>query len=663
MPGRRLAGRLLVRAAGLCQRLGWWGAAERSLRGATRAVPDRGGWWYRLGRVRERRTDWAGAEAAYAAAVRLRPAVASWHARRGRVNERRRDWAAAAESYQEALRREPAHPDAAVGLARAHLGAGRPDLAVEAAGDPQEGSEPLLRVLAEAYAAVGRWRDACRALRELVAAHGDEPALRHQLALNLEQVCLVPFETGPGGGFVTVPAADRAARAEAAFGELVEQLDHVAAHAPERVRDVFQLGRAYESRGLLAEAAETYRLALARLDTVDTWWRHQAFHTWRFRLAYVEQMRHPSDDSDPRLHRGIEPMGAGGTPEPDGAAPAGFFDALVTDQGLRLSGFVAPGLSTGVDIHVDGQLVKHISADPRAWRPTFLYDIADRVLADFPSEAELAVRAGGRHLVTVDGGRALRLLVPDGTGKLATLLAEGRTLTKKGGWPLTGTELADRHARYLAVYERAKAVLDGTGRRLFLCYGTLLGAHRDGDFIPGDDDFDASYVSTAADPRAFKAECHRVALELLRHGLDINFSINGRPFKAGLDGVWLDITPMWSYRGRMWSFDVHDLTPDALEPVTTMRFREHDVYVPRDVAAFLADTYGPDWRTPRPEFRYYRSKRDNRTLARMWMTTSDIREFTRRAAAERAVNPAAGTFAGVGVPAYPGFEEPAPDAA
>jgi hypothetical protein len=42
--------------------------------------------------------------------------------------------------------------------------------------------------------------------------------------------------------------------------------------------------------------------------------------------------------------------------------------------------------------------------------------------------------------------------------------------------------------------EAIKAVFDKYGVRVFLVYGALLGFHRDGDFLPGDDDIDLAVI-------------------------------------------------------------------------------------------------------------------------------------------------------------------------
>jgi hypothetical protein len=389
---------------------------------------------------------------------------------------------------------------------------------------------------------------------------------------------------------------------------------------------------------------------MERMAAADAWWCHRAAHEWGFRLGYVAERLAPSESSAPRLRRTVRPV-AGEPPE----RPAGFFDAVMFRHGLQLSGFLLPGKHRVVDLYLDDQLLKQVQVQSGTWRPELRYDLTHGLLNDFPERSRLTVRADGQALVTVDGAEALEIQVPGGTGKVGAKLASGLSPTKKGGWPRTGKSHADRQERYLRVYERAKQLLDEQGRQLFLCYGTLLGCHREGRFIPGDDDFDVSYVSHAANPEKFRRECQQVALELLRHGLDVNLSINGRLFKVGLDGVWIDVTPLWFYRDRAWAFDGHDLTVEQVDPVRTTEFLGRQVYVPRDPEAFLADTYGPDWRTPQPEFRYYRSKADNRVLSQMWAKPSEVRTFARLAEAERSQHPAAGTFVGVGHPGYPGF--------
>ncbi|MPZ26650.1 MAG: hypothetical protein GEV12_09375 [Micromonosporaceae bacterium] len=702
----RFTGRQLTRIGAVWQRLGLLPVAELSFRTAVRLSPDPG-WLLRLGQIREarkrwagagtayqhaieltdgapdrprhhanasahahyrqarlraRQADWDGAEAAFSVALRLRPDKAVWHAHRAEVQESRQDWAAAADSYLRATELQTDQPGWTARLVQAYLKAGRPDLAI-GAGAPAFGlgtahvpgtAHPSLAPdLLLAYEEVGDWRAAAGMLRDQTAHRPRDHAARIRLVDSLEKLYLVPFRLDHTGLVADSPE-QRRARASGALAEAIEQLRQLTADAPKRTGPPHRLGLLYERSGQLIEAAGAYRLAMDRLVTVDAWWCHRAAHEWAYRLAYVGERLAPSGSGKRRLLRSATPLGSD-PPEPEPPQVAGFFDAVMFRHGLQMSGFLLPGAGQLVEIHLDDQLLTQVQVKSSGWRPALRYDLTHGLLNDFPESSRLTLRAGGRRLVTVGGAAALEIRVPGGNGAAARKLARGVAPTKKGSWPRIGGKLATRQERYLRVYERAKELLDQQDRRLFLCYGTLLGCHREDRFIPGDDDFDVSYVSRAADPAGFRRECQQVALELLRHGMDVNLSINGRLFKVGLNGVWIDVTPMWFYQGRAWAFDAHDLTVDDVEPVQVAEFAGRRVYLPRDPDAFLADAYGPDWRTPQPEFRYYRSKADDRILSQMWAKPSEVRGFARLADAERAGNPAAGTFVGVGYPGYPGF--------
>jgi tetratricopeptide (TPR) repeat protein len=671
----RYVGRQLTRVGALCQRSGLLAAAAVSFRTATwlyadpswylrlgRILEARNRWtgaeaayarsidaaagqerpataYYRQARARARRGDWDGAEAAFAAAVELRPGIAGWHTERAAANEQRADWTTAAASYRQAIGLQPEQPAWRAAMIRAYVEAGRPDQVIEA------GTErlPAPRELIAAYEAVGDWPAAASLLRELVDDSPEDEALRLRLVDCLEQQYLVPFALDRHGLVTGGTGADQA------LAEAVAHLRRLVSQAPHRPGPPYRLGMLYERSGQLAPAADAYRLAMERMTNVDSWWCHRAAHEWAFRHGYALLRLGRQEPTELGMDRVVTPAGT-----LDGK-PAGFFDAVVFRHGLQLSGFLLPGSPEMVEIHLDEQLLKQVRVDATGWRPRLRYDLTHGLLGDLPERSHLTVRAGGRPLVTVEGAEALGIRVPGGTGTAAGNLASGVSPTKKGSWPRAGAKLAERQEQYLQVYERAKELLEERGRQLFLCYGTLLGCHRERRFIPGDDDFDVSYSSYAGGPETFRKECWEVALELLQRGLDVNLSINGRLFKVGLDGVWIDITPMWYYQGRAWAFDAHDLTPEAIEPVQTTGFLDREVYVPRDPEAFLADTYGADWRTPQPQFRYYRSKADDRVLSQMWAKPSEVREFARLAEAERARDPAAGRFVGVGYPGYPGF--------
>jgi tetratricopeptide (TPR) repeat protein len=642
-----------------------WAAAEatyaRCLALVDRSPQDehrRAGIHYRQARVRTHRKDWDGAEAAFGAALALRPDAAAWHAHLGEVHAGREGWAAAAECYRQATVLQPEALDWRVGAARAYTKAGRPDQAVEAgaAGLDRIPDHPrLAQTLTAAYQSVGDWRATAGLLRAQLNFRPEDYALRLRLVDCLEVGYLVPF-TLDHHGLVAVAAEERKRYADDALAEAIDHLEHLTAREPDRPGAAFRLGLLYERSGQLVKAAAAYRVAMARLAEVDSWWCHRAAHEWWFRYSYVQQRLAPSESAGQRVRRTATPAASPARPPGEPApAPAGFFDAVMFRHGLQLSGFLLPGPHQVVEIHLDDLLIKQVRVEATEWRPALRFDLTHGLLNDFPEQARLTVRADRQALVTVGGAEALEIRVPGGKGRVGRKLATGLLINKKGAWPRTGSRLAKRQGSYLRVYQRARELLDQQGRQLFLSYGTLLGCHREGRFIPSDDDFDAAYSSRAASPEQFRRECWRAALALLRSGLDVKLAINGRLFQVGLDGVWIDIAPMWFYRGRAWAFDAHDLGPDSFEPVRTGTFLGKEVYLPRDPEAFLADAYGSDWRTPQPQFRHYRAKADDRILSQMWAKPSEVRRFAKLAEAERAGNPAAGKFLGVGAPGYPGF--------
>ncbi|MDS1271263.1 tetratricopeptide repeat protein [Lipingzhangella sp. LS1_29] len=661
----------------------------------------------RLGRVRQRQGEFAAAEELYSTAISHCPDHAPWLRQRARLREAREDWSGAVEDYCVLRDLDPDSKKTRLALGKATRKAHGPWAAVsvyrQALEQWDEDSE-LSRKLAESYEAGGNWSTACEVLRHLLHTQHRHAETSYRMARLLDRIDRVAFELdGPdtvvpvasdqrdsGGG----AAAEARLRFEAALPprepvrvsslrrfviglarrrvlyrlamrvpRLAQRVHRRVALPETRVRRLFELGTLYERQGRLAEAVQTYRGAVTALQSVDSIWVHKAEPEWRFRLAYAEHQlgtEQTESDEDVRLSRLVAPAAPPTRAERaeavDQSPPGGHVQALVQSTGLRLEGFLLPQSPETIDIHLDGRPVKQVAANPRQWLRTFNFEFTHRVLAEFPEHSRLTVWSGDRLVWADRGAGHLDITVPGGSGRLKELLESGHSISKKGVLARPATEVADRQMRYLKAYREARDQFEEVlGKKLFLLYGTLLGCYRDGAFIAGDDDFDVAYVSTATDPSALKWELRENALALLRAGYDIAITVSGRLFKLRLNEIWLDINPLWFHNGRAWSFDVHDLSLDDVEPVRVMDFMEHRVYVPNNIEAFLRDNYGDQWHVPDPGFRYYRDNNVLRVLRRSWLTPSEAREFSRLAEAERSRNPSAGRYVGIGDPADTGF--------
>lgn len=162
---------------------------------------------------------------------------------------------------------------------------------------------------------------------------------------------------------------------------------------------------------------------------------------------------------------------------------------------------------------------------------------------------------------------------------------------------------ASPHAALRVLVDAVEA-LERANVTPWLTDGTLLGAVRDRAFIKGDEDMDLGAMITQYTPSAL--------VELQRAGFRARKTLGS--VKAGLehklerDGFKLDI--FWHYdkpkkrgvwhaawkRGRMLRFHYDRL---VLAPLT---FMGRKFWAPSPPKLHLAQKYGLDWRTPKPDW-------------------------------------------------------------
>ncbi|MGY1673519.1 LicD family protein [Geodermatophilus sp. SYSU D00710] len=162
--------------------------------------------------------------------------------------------------------------------------------------------------------------------------------------------------------------------------------------------------------------------------------------------------------------------------------------------------------------------------------------------------------------------------------------------------------------RLLERLDAVRGVLAEAGLRSFVCYGTLLGAVRDGDLIPHDDDADLGYLSRHDHP----ADVVRENLELERVLRHRGYSVL-RHSGGHLQLVFSDDDGQDHCIDVFTAFEVGDRTylcfqvgADGLDlrelSDVTVRGRTHPA--PAATEQLLAETYGPGWRTPDPSFTF-----------------------------------------------------------
>jgi Flp pilus assembly protein TadD len=382
----------------------------------------------------------------------------------------------------------------------------------------------------------------------------------------------------------------------------------------------FELGRDLERSGRIEEAELAYTTALSGLASTADVRGSDAELDWSFRRQLMASFG--GVRADPRLGVRV------GRPASTFAAARGTGIELrgeVTAQGVRLWGTV-PNETGAMELQVGGHVVRRLAVDRSMAPPAFGIHLKHSLLQHAPTCADLAVRpesaAGSAPAV------GFPLDVPHGDGTLLRRLEEGQVVTKKG--TLEDREGPSHDARWRAIrtYRQVKDVLSETcDVQLVLLYGTLLGCFRDRDLLPGDDDLDAGFVTTATSPEQARAQGVAVAKVLLDAGFDVAMRHGGSLLRVLHDGVDIDVYPIWFFDGRAWAYDAVPLRRDDYEPPRSMPLYGEEVLVPARPESVLAATYGHSWNIPDPEFLHQRSQGVIHVLRRTQLTRAEVEDL------------------------------------
>ncbi|MGY1700669.1 methyltransferase domain-containing protein [Geodermatophilus sp. SYSU D00766] len=239
-----------------------------------------------------------------------------------------------------------------------------------------------------------------------------------------------------------------------------------------------------------------------------------------------------------------------------------------------------------------------------AWPPALAERLSGRAAIVVRDAARKDVLASGE---TRFGTDPARLDLRDGQRRWLSVNKWGRLAPGFDGIdPAARRALQDR---LLDRLDAVRGVLEEAGLQPFVCYGTLLGAVRDGDLIPHDDDADLAYVSRHDHP----ADVVRENLELERLLRDRGYPVVRHSgghlqlvFDDGDGGQdhYLDVFTAFEVGDR--TYLCFQVGADGLDLRTlsevTLRGRRQPA--PAAAEQLLAETYGPGWRTPDPSFTF-----------------------------------------------------------
>lgn len=386
----------------------------------------------------------------------------------------------------------------------------------------------------------------------------------------------------------------------------------------------FQLGKIEELLGNYDKAILHYNTALNQIDTIDKRWAHKAKIDWAFRLNYTTSRLHGKSQTESllscTLSEGERISGSDCFP--------GFIKINIVEAGLDFSGIFFDKKIENINVYINNQLIRTHMINNNQPLGRLKFIIRQEVIQSFPVKSILKITVDNRIIPTANFSSHYIISVPYGDNTIAEKLENGLSITKKGTFSKPFNNDCQKQQQYLDSYTKARKIFkEKFNIDLFILYGTLLGQYRNGTFIKGDDDFDVGYVINSTTPVSAKRETSKLVLELLQCGFDVGVTIFGRLYKLKIDGVWLDVFPLWFSHNKAWGFQAISAAKKHFVPVKKADFLGQEVLIPNDPEKFLSENYGPGWKIPDSSFKYYKDPRDKKYLKKSYLTSQELKKL------------------------------------
>jgi SAM-dependent methyltransferase len=157
--------------------------------------------------------------------------------------------------------------------------------------------------------------------------------------------------------------------------------------------------------------------------------------------------------------------------------------------------------------------------------------------------------------------------------------------------------------------ERGQATVDAL-LDAFLAFGALLGAVRDGTFIPHDSDADVAYLSTHTSPVDVARESYALERIMIEAGYS-TWRFSAADFKVIVPdpegGRAIDVFAGFVVDDTFYlmpEVSSAEFTEKVILPLGEVELHGRRITAPADPEALLEITYGPHWRIPDPSFKF-----------------------------------------------------------
>lgn len=148
------------------------------------------------------------------------------------------------------------------------------------------------------------------------------------------------------------------------------------------------------------------------------------------------------------------------------------------------------------------------------------------------------------------------------------------------------------------------APLKALDRPVMLYAGGLLGSVRDGKFIDHDDDIDLAVMlgETPQEQLFDKWLDYKKKLRDLGLLADGQEKLDVPVFRIKSDSFVVELFPSWVDQGKysVYPYSLAQMEEDQILPL--QRMDNSEIMMPKNPEALLAQSYGPNWRTPDPFF-------------------------------------------------------------